>query len=119
MERTLCVVGIRIDAYRIRALNIRHRSFTCRLFVFLSCLTPNKNVASGADAGHMNYQAFTDDSLTMMYEGVRGVLAADDTLRGRGEEPRFRVRETPDWKTHAADLESEMLFEVIDSYFER
>jgi hypothetical protein len=67
----------------------------------------------------MNYQAFTDDSLTMMYEGVRGVLAADDTLRGRGEEPRFRVRETPDWKKHAADLESEMLkrgmiFEVID-----
>ena len=54
-----------------------------------------------------------------MYEGVRDVLAADDALRGRGEEPRFRVRETPDWKKHAADLESEMLkrgmiFEVID-----
>jgi hypothetical protein len=54
----------------------------------------------------MNYQAFTDDSLTMMYEAVRGALAADDALRGQGEEPRFRVRETPDWKTHAADLES-------------
>jgi len=32
---------------------------------------------------------------------------------------RFRVRETPDWKKHAADLEQEMLkrgmfFEVID-----
>ncbi len=55
----------------------------------------------------------------MMYEAVRGVLAADDALRGRGEEPRFRVRETPDWKKHAADLESEMLsrgmsFRVID-----
>jgi hypothetical protein len=67
----------------------------------------------------MNYQAFTDDSLTMMYEAVRGALAADDALRGQGEEPRFRVRDTPDWKTHAADLESEMLnrgmfFEVID-----
>lgn len=67
----------------------------------------------------MNYQAFTDDSLTMMYEAVRGALAADHALRGQGEEPRFRVRETPDWKTHAADLESEMLnrgmfFEVID-----
>ena len=34
-------------------------------------------------------------------------------------ETRFRVRETPDWKKHAADLEAEMLkrgmfFEVID-----
>lgn len=67
----------------------------------------------------MNYQAFTDDSLTMMYEAVRGALAADDALRGQGEESRFRIRETPEWKTHAADLESEMLnrgmfFEVID-----
>jgi hypothetical protein len=67
----------------------------------------------------MNYQAFTNDSLTMMYEGIRGALAADDALRGLGEESRFRVKETPDWKKHAADLESEMLkrgmlFEVID-----
>jgi hypothetical protein len=52
----------------------------------------------------MDYQAFTNDSLTMMYEGVRGALAADDTLRGEGEECRFRVRETPDWKKHASDL---------------
>ena len=67
----------------------------------------------------MNYQAFTNDSLTMMYEGIRGALAADDELKARGEEVRFRVRETPDWKKHAADLETEMLrrgmmFEVID-----
>jgi hypothetical protein len=67
----------------------------------------------------MNYQAFTNDSLTMMYEGIRGALAADDALSGQGGEPRFCVRETPDWKKHAADLESEMLmrgmfFEVID-----
>jgi len=67
----------------------------------------------------MNYQAFTNDSLTMMYEGIRGALAADDALSGLGEEPRFRVRETPDWKLHAAELETEMLgrgmmFEVID-----
>ena len=67
----------------------------------------------------MNYQAFTNDSLTMMYEGTRGALASDDALSGLGEEPRFRVRETPEWKKHAADLESEMLkrgmlFEVID-----
>ena len=67
----------------------------------------------------MNYQAFTNDSLTMMYEGIRGALASDDALSGLGEETRFRVRETPEWTKHAADLESEMLkrgmfFEVID-----
>jgi hypothetical protein len=67
----------------------------------------------------MNYRAFTNDSLTMMYEGVRGALATDDALKAQGDESRFRVRETPDWKKHAADLESEMLnrgmfFEVID-----
>jgi hypothetical protein len=67
----------------------------------------------------MNYQAFTNDSLTMMYEAVRGVLAADDALKRQGQETRFRVRETPDWKKHAADIEAEMikrgmLFEVID-----
>ena len=67
----------------------------------------------------MNYQAFTNDSLTMMYEGVRGALAADDALTRQGTRTRFRVRDTPDWKKHAADLEAEMLqrgmfFEVID-----
>ena len=67
----------------------------------------------------MNYQAFTKDSLTMMYEGIRGALASDDALSGLGEEARFRVRETPEWKQHAADLEAEMLsrgmiFEAID-----
>jgi hypothetical protein len=28
----------------------------------------------------MNYKAFTDGSLTMMYEGIRGALAAEDAL---------------------------------------
>jgi hypothetical protein len=67
----------------------------------------------------MNYQAFTNESLTMMYEAVRGALAADDSLEGLGEEPKFKVRDTPEWKTHATDLEAEMLkrgmpFNVID-----
>jgi hypothetical protein len=67
----------------------------------------------------MNYQAFTDDSLTMMYEAVRGALAADDTLTSQSLPARFAVRQTPEWKMHAADLEQEMLrrgmlFEVID-----
>jgi hypothetical protein len=55
----------------------------------------------------------------MMYEGIRGALAADDALKAEGRETRVRVRETPDWKQHAAELESEMLkrgmfFEIID-----
>jgi hypothetical protein len=67
----------------------------------------------------MNYQAFTNDSLTMMYAGIRGAIDADDAQKELGEEIRFRVRETPDWRKHAADLEAEMLkrgmlFEVID-----
>ena len=67
----------------------------------------------------MNYRAFTNDSLTMMYEGIRGALASDDALTGLAEESRFRVRETPEWKKHAGNLESQMLkrgmfFEIID-----
>jgi len=57
----------------------------------------------------VNYQAFTNGSLTLMYEAVRGALAADDAQEKQGEDPRFRVRDTPDWKKHAADLETEML----------
>ena len=57
----------------------------------------------------MNYQAFTNDSLTMLYEAIRGAMAADDALKRQGLAIRFRVRETPDWKKHAADLEAEML----------
>jgi hypothetical protein len=34
----------------------------------------------------MDYQGFTDDSLIMMYEGVREALAADDALRQLGVE---------------------------------
>ena len=67
----------------------------------------------------MNYPAFNNVSLTMMYEGVRGALAADNALRADGQKTRFRIRETPDWVRHAAELESEMLkrgmfFDVID-----
>ena len=67
----------------------------------------------------MNYEAFSNDSLTMMYAAVRGALAADDAQEREFAAPRFRVRETPEWKKHAADLEAEMLkrgmvFEIID-----
>jgi hypothetical protein len=67
----------------------------------------------------MDYQAFTNESLTMMYEAVRGALAADDAVERQGSDPKFKVRDTAGWKKHAADLEAEMLrrgmiFEVID-----
>ena len=57
----------------------------------------------------MNYPAFTNDSLTVMYETIRGALATDNALTAQGGETRFRVRETPEWRKHAADLEKEML----------
>jgi hypothetical protein len=67
----------------------------------------------------MNYQAFTNESLTIMYETGCRALAADDALERHNQAPPFRVRETSEWKQHAADLEAEMLkrgmiFEAID-----
>jgi hypothetical protein len=82
--------------------------------------SPDPNTAAvSMSRPPMNYQAFTNDSITMMYEGVRGALTADDALKRQGMETRFRIRETPEWKLHAAELETEMLrrgmmFEVID-----
>jgi hypothetical protein len=69
----------------------------------------------------MYYEGFTDDSLIKLYEGVREALAADEAFTELGGEGRFRVRKTPAWKLHAADLEAEMLrrgitFEVIEWY---
>jgi hypothetical protein len=54
-----------------------------------------------------------------MDEAARGALASDDAQEQSGEDPTFRVRETSDWKKHAADLEAEMLrrgmlFEAIE-----
>jgi hypothetical protein len=67
----------------------------------------------------MDYKAFTNGSLSLMYEAVRAALGSDDAQERQGEDPRFRVRETPAWKKHAADLEAEifkrgMLFTVIE-----
>jgi hypothetical protein len=81
---------------------------------------PSLGIRGGFFVGApMNYQAFTNESLTMMYEATRGALAADDTVERQGGEPKFKVRDTPEWKKHAADLEAEMLkrgmlFDVID-----
>jgi hypothetical protein len=59
----------------------------------------NQTVQSPTCNISMNYGAFTNDSLTTMYEVVRGALDADDTLKTRGEEIRFRVRETAEWRS--------------------
>ncbi|WP_076862390.1 hypothetical protein [Bradyrhizobium mercantei] len=56
----------------------------------------------------MEYGAFSDASLKMMHEAVRGALQADDEFERRGDEPVFRVRTTAEWKRHAANLEDEM-----------
>jgi hypothetical protein len=44
----------------------------------------------------MNYQAFTNASLTMMCEGICGAWASDEALATQSMEIRFRIRETPD-----------------------
>ena len=67
----------------------------------------------------MEYRAFTNDSLTMMYESIRGALVSDDAQKAAGQKPRFAVRETRDWLEHAGNLEAEMLrrgmiFEIVD-----
>jgi hypothetical protein len=54
-----------------------------------------------------------------MYEAIRGALRADDAMQRDALDPLFRVRQTPEWKKHAARLETEMLrrgmyFEVIN-----
>jgi len=67
----------------------------------------------------MDYQAFTNGSITLLYEAIRGALSADDVQEKQGVDPTFRIRDTPEWKKHAASLETEMLrrgmiFNVID-----
>ncbi|WP_338690167.1 hypothetical protein V5279_28275 [Bradyrhizobium sp. 26S5] len=57
----------------------------------------------------MEYGAFTDASLKMMYEAVRGALQADDEFEANGEDAKFRVRSTAEWKLHASNLETEIL----------
>jgi hypothetical protein len=67
----------------------------------------------------LEYSAFTDQSLAAMHFCARGALVADDEMTLLGLEPRFRVRQTPAWTRHVADLEAEMLnrglaFETIE-----
>ena len=65
----------------------------------------------------MNYGAFTNDSLTTMYEVVRGALDADDTLKARGEEIRFGSAKRLSGRSSRSGMEMirrGMIFEVIN-----
>jgi len=69
----------------------------------------------------LEYSAFTDHSLAAMHFCARGAMAADDEMTLLGAEPRFRVRQTPAWSKHVADLEAEMLsrgmaFQMIELF---
>jgi hypothetical protein len=98
---------------------------------------PKGELATNADYAKIKFQALKRDEGVMRALGegwhrhgisarvayasmiIRGALASDDATKAQGGETRFRVRETPDWKEHAAGLEAEMLrrgmsFEVID-----
>ena len=64
----------------------------------------------------MKYPAFTNDSLTMMYEGIRGALAADNALVAKKPDSGS---ETPDWQRHAGELSLKMLRRRDVSFFRR
>ena len=53
----------------------------------------------------MDFSALTNQSLTLLYEAVRGGLAADDAAEEQGKEPPFKIRDTAAWMTHVAGLE--------------
>jgi hypothetical protein len=69
----------------------------------------------------MNYEAFANNGLTLLYETIRAALKVDDSRADEGAEPQFHIRDTAEWKKFAGALETEMLkrgmmFEVIEWY---
>lgn len=61
----------------------------------------------------MNYPAFTNDSLTMMYEGIRGALAADDAMKAEGQETRGQGDaglEATCWRAGFGDAQTRNVF---------
>ena len=61
----------------------------------------------------MNYHAFTNDSLTMMYEGVRGALAAGARHVDGHHGPRDRRQIRPRQVLHEDDVGAVQL-ELVD-----
>lgn len=66
----------------------------------------------------MDYSTFTNDSLTMMYEAVRGALAADDAAKSRGEEPALQSQGYSDLdgtcrRARSQEIKRKMVFEII------
>jgi hypothetical protein len=67
----------------------------------------------------MSYQAFKNDTLSMLYENIRAAVAADRARKTAGKQTHFPVRETPNFEERADALEVEMVrramtFEPID-----
>ena len=90
-----------------------------RLFVWLRLDRLAGRVGWRAAFGKGDVRAALYNLLGNVAMVVVVLFFVDDALKRRELETRFRVRETPDWRKHAADLESEMLkrgmfFEVID-----
>lgn len=54
----------------------------------------------------MRIDKLSDSGVRMLHEGVQRALAADDSLPAGKK--KFEVRELPDWKEWAEQLEAEM-----------
>jgi len=63
---------------------------------------------------HMNYEAFTNESLTMMYEGIRGALKADDAAKDDRKRPLAFGRRPIGTTTEFEREMRGMLFQLID-----
>jgi hypothetical protein len=57
----------------------------------------------------MNIQTVTDESLRMLYQGVRNAIKADVDAVAAGKVTPCATLETADWREHAAALENEMV----------
>jgi hypothetical protein len=42
----------------------------------------------------MNYEAFANNGLTLLYETIRAALKVDDSRVDEGAEPQFHIRDT-------------------------
>ena len=55
----------------------------------------------------MNFTKLSTNGLLMLHKGVADALASDDATPP-GTEPKYGVRETPDWKAWSDAIEAEL-----------
>ena len=55
----------------------------------------------------MNFDRFSESGLRMLHDAVRKALDEDDQIP-KGQPKQYEVRELPDWKEWADDLETTM-----------